>query len=50
MADGEALSDGGTGPGVPLVDVKVGAADAGGEDANFDVVDAHLGLGNIFQP
>jgi hypothetical protein len=30
--------------------VKVGAADAGGEDANLDVVDAHLRLGNILEP
>ena len=50
MADGEALFDGGAGPGVPLVDVQVGAADAGVEDANLYVVDAHLGLGNIFEP
>jgi len=30
--------------------VKVGAADAGGEYADFDVVDAHLGLGNVLEP
>src|SRR5260370_38158918 len=50
MADGEALPDGGAGPGVPVVDVKVGAADAGGENADFDVVDTHLGLGNVLEP
>jgi hypothetical protein len=50
MADGEALFDGGTGPGVPVLDVQIGAADAGGENADFDVVDTHLGLGNVFEP
>jgi hypothetical protein len=50
VADGEPVLDGGAGPGVPVVDVKVGAADAGGEYADFDVVDAHLGLGNILEP
>ena len=50
VADDEALADGGAGPGVPVVDVEVGAADAGGEDADFDVVDAHLGLGDVLEP
>ena len=50
VADGEADGDGGAGPGVPVVDVEVGAADAGVEDANLYVVDADLGLGNVFEP
>ncbi len=35
---------------VPVVDVEVGAADAGLEDANFDVVDAGLGFGDVREP
>jgi hypothetical protein len=50
VADGKALLDRGASPGVPLVDVKVGTADAGGEDTNFDVVDAHLGFGDVLEP
>ena len=50
VADGEAGFDDGAGPGVPLVDMQVGAADAGVEDANLYVVDADLGLGNVFEP
>jgi hypothetical protein len=50
MADNEALADGGFGPGVPVVDVEVGAADAGVENADLDVVDAHLGLGYVLKP
>ena len=30
--------------------LKVSAADASGEDSDFDVVDAHLGLGNVLEP
>jgi hypothetical protein len=30
--------------------VEVGAADAGGEDADFYVVDAHFGLGDVLEP
>ena len=37
-------------PLVPLVDVDIGAADAGLQYANQDVVDADLGRGNVFQP
>src|SRR5262249_55565419 len=37
-------------PIVPLVDVDVGAADAGLENANQNVVDADPGLLDIFQP
>ncbi len=50
VADDEALADGGAGPGVPVVDVEVGAADAGVEDADLYVVDADLGLGNVLEP
>ena len=50
VADDEALADGGFGPGVPVVDVEVGAADAGVENADFDVVDAHLRLGYVLEP
>ena len=50
VADDEALPDGGAGPGVPLVDVEVGAADAGVEDADLYVVDADLGLGDVLEP
>ena len=50
MTDDQALTDGGAGPGVPVVDVEVGAADAGVEDADLYVVDAHLGLGDVLKP
>ena len=50
MADDEGDGDGLLRPGVPLVDVEVGAADAGVEDADFDVVDADVGLGDVFEP
>ena len=50
VADDEALADRGLGPGVPIVDVEVGSADAGVEDADFDVVNAHLGLGYVLKP
>jgi hypothetical protein len=50
VADGEADGDSRGSPGVPLVDMEVGAADAGVEDANLYVVDADFGLGNVFEP
>ena len=37
-------------PGVPGVDVHVGAANPGAEDFNQHVVDAHLWLGHVLQP
>ena len=37
-------------PGVPFVDVQVGAADAGLQHADQHVVDARLGHRNVFQP
>ena len=50
MADDQADGDGLRGPGVPVEDVEIGSADAGEEDADFDVVDAHFGLGNVLEP
>jgi hypothetical protein len=50
MADSQTLFYRRAGPGVPLVDVQVSAADAGGEDANLDIVDAHLRLGDVLEP
>jgi hypothetical protein len=50
VADDEALADGGAGPGVPIIDMEVGTAYAGGEDADFYVVDADLGFRDIFEP
>ena len=50
VADGEALLDGGAGPGIPLVDVEVGATDAGVEDTDFYVVDADLWFRDVLQP
>jgi hypothetical protein len=50
VADDEAGLDDGACPGVPLVDVEVGAADAGVEYADLYVVDADFGLGNVFEP
>jgi hypothetical protein len=37
-------------PGVPLVDMKIRSADSGCKDSNLDIVDAHLRLGNVFNP
>jgi hypothetical protein len=37
-------------PGIPFVNMKVGAADPGQKDADFHVIDANLRLGNIFEP
>ncbi len=50
VANDEALADGGAGPCVPVVYVEIGAADAGVEDTDLYVVDAHLGLGNVLEP
>ena len=50
VADDEPLTDGGFGPDVPLINVEIGAADAGEEDADFDVVDAHFGFGDVMEP
>ena len=37
-------------PGVPVVDVQIGAADAGAQHADQHVVDADLGLGRVDEP
>src|SRR6187402_12023 len=37
-------------PGIPLIDVNVGAADAGAIHVDKHVVDAYFGPGNIFEP
>jgi hypothetical protein len=50
VANDEALADGGFCPGIPVVDVEVGAADAGVENADLDVVDAHLRLWYVLKP
>ena len=50
VADDEGDGDGFLRPGVPVVDVEVGAADAGLEDADFDVVDAGFGFGDVLEP
>jgi hypothetical protein len=50
MADNEPRADGRAGPCVPVVDVEVGAADSGVEDADFYVVDTDPGFGNVFEP
>src|SRR5215469_11358453 len=50
MSDHKRDSNGGLRPFVPVVDVHVGTANSRGEDTNFDVVDARLGVRNIFEP
>ncbi len=50
MPDDQRHMNGGSRPVVPVVDVQVGAAYSRREDANLDVVDSGLRLGNIFEP
>src|SRR5258706_5398796 len=50
VADDHGHGDRPLGPGVPVVDVDVGAADAGLEDFDQDVVDAERGLRNFLEP
>src|SRR5436309_119925 len=50
MADDERDGNGLLGPGVPLVDVQVGAADAGAQDLDEDVVDADGGERDVVEP
>ncbi len=50
MADGKPDGNRVARPGVPIVDVEIRTADAGVEDANLDVVDAHLRFGNVMEP
>src|ERR1035437_5199834 len=42
--------NGGFGPVIPFVDMKVGAANSGPKNADFDVIDAKLRFGNLFEP
>ncbi len=50
VADDHGHRNGLLSPFVPLVDVDVGAADAGTADADKNIVDAVIGLRNIFEP
>ena len=50
VADGHGDGNGFLRPVVPVVDVDVGSADAGVEHADEDVVNAHRGFGDVFQP
>ena len=50
VADGHGHGDGLLRPFVPLVDMHIGAADAGVTHADQHVVDADRRLGNLFQP
>lgn len=50
VADDEAGADCGAGPGIPVVDVQIGAADSRIENADFYVVDSDVWFGNIFKP
>ena len=50
MADGQTHGDGCARPCIPLINMQIGPADAGVEDPNLHVIDAHLGLRHILQP
>ena len=50
VADDHRHGDGLLGPGVPLIDVDVGAADAGAEDLDEDVIDADGRNRHLLQP
>ena len=50
VADGHGNGDGFLRPVVPLVDVDIGAADAGVADTDQYIVDADFGFGNFFEP
>src|SRR5581483_11519723 len=50
MTDGERDGNGGSGPIVPLINMQVGAADAGVADADQDIVDSDGRFGYIFEP
>ena len=50
MADHHRHRNGLLGPGIPLVDVQIGAADAGAEHLDEHVVDADRGPGNVLEP
>jgi hypothetical protein len=50
VADDHRDPNGGLGPVIPFVDMKVGAANSGPKNADFDVIDAKLRFGNLFEP
>ena len=50
MADRHGHGDGLLGPGIPIVDMHVRAADASAVDADQNVIDADGGLGDVFEP
>jgi hypothetical protein len=50
VADGHWHGNRLLGPRVPLVDMDIGAADAGLEDLDLAIVDPNRGLGNLFEP
>ncbi len=50
VADHQRHGNGGLRPFVPFVDVEVGAANAGHQDADQHVVDPGLRRGNVFEP
>src|ERR1019366_4888907 len=50
VADDQRHRNGRLGPLIPFVNMQVGATDSSQKNADFDVVDANLGFGNVFQP
>jgi hypothetical protein len=50
VADGHGNGNRFARPGVPFINVDVGAADAGAINFDEDVVEADFGGGNVFQP
>ena len=50
VPDYERDRDGALRPGVPAIDMQVGAADAGAKDADEHIVDADGRLGHVLQP
>src|SRR5262249_48198557 len=50
VTDNHRDRDGSLRPGVPVVNVQVGTADAGEEDSDLDIIDAGLGFGDLLEP
>jgi hypothetical protein len=50
VPDHQRHGDNGASPIVPFVDVKIGSADAGEQDADQDIVNSNLRLRNVFEP
>src|SRR5690242_16728994 len=50
VADDHGHRDSRAGPRVPVIYMKVGAANSGEQHADFDVVNSELRLGHIFEP